>query len=470
MPEEPEIRQGYKNVGDYNTTERVGQKSVFGPRRDRNYWEKSIGERLMNMLTDRLRLTSPPSYTDGYGTQRGTEVPLRESAAGQEAERMVNSLGKLGLGTSFVVNPVGTTIGLATAYGANRGANFGMNLIDKYYLNPKGLQLGTSPRTIVSTAATMGGFGFGHYAGAKVPVTFNKRSIDFGNNKPVVDALRDSDYVPRRFELWLDQLDHNLWKSMWRIKGMNTKATVGKLLGNGSEANVFVNEANPNTVIKGQHYGLVLPDRYQGNLGVQNPNIAQMMAEDIANIKNRGAYTADITPTNPMQINNLYVPTFLQQRMTPVKDMPSFTPKQTRALTRLMMNAKPYADAHLGNVAMDPNGTFWFIDAPLKSKIEHGFETGSPWFPREDFKPVTFSPNSSSFNPFSVSAMQNFLQAVRNKSKNQVFNSITKPLDYDIDQNFGGSNKNFISIDINPILQQFKNLKPEDIVSDLPPD
>ena len=155
----------------------------------------------MNMLTDRLRLTSPPAYTDGYGAQRATEVPLRESAIGQEAEREMATLGKIGLGASFVANPIGTGIGLATAYGANKGANFGMNLVDKYYLKPKGLQLGTTPRATLSTAATMGGFGFGHYAGAKVPVTFNRRSMAFGNKQPVVKALAESDYTPRRFEL-----------------------------------------------------------------------------------------------------------------------------------------------------------------------------------------------------------------------------------------------------------------------------
>lgn len=37
MPEESQITQGYKNAGDYNPTDYVGRKSLFGPRKDKNY-------------------------------------------------------------------------------------------------------------------------------------------------------------------------------------------------------------------------------------------------------------------------------------------------------------------------------------------------------------------------------------------------------------------------------------------------
>lgn len=37
MPEQSEIKQGYKNKGDYNPTDRIGQKSLFGARKDKNY-------------------------------------------------------------------------------------------------------------------------------------------------------------------------------------------------------------------------------------------------------------------------------------------------------------------------------------------------------------------------------------------------------------------------------------------------
>lgn len=162
------------------------------------------------MVTDRLHLTSPPSHKDGYGSERATEVPLRESAAGKEAERAVGTLSKIGLGAAAVANPVGTGLGLAGAYGAVKGANYGLDLIDKHILNPRGLQYGTTPRSVISTAVTIGGFKSGDFVGSKVPVTFNSRSYNFGANTPIGKALIKSDYTPYKFELLGDQLKHNV--------------------------------------------------------------------------------------------------------------------------------------------------------------------------------------------------------------------------------------------------------------------
>lgn len=38
----------------------------------------SYAERALNALTDKLGITSPPTYTDGYGTVRNTEDARRE--------------------------------------------------------------------------------------------------------------------------------------------------------------------------------------------------------------------------------------------------------------------------------------------------------------------------------------------------------------------------------------------------------
>ena len=75
-------------------------------------------------------------------------------------------------------------------------------------------------------------------------------------------------------------------------------------------------------------------------------------------MKNKGAYTLDQFPTvsHERRVGEYY-PTFLQEKVVPVKSKQSFSPRDIRALTRLMMNAKPYADAHLGNVGFDYSGT-----------------------------------------------------------------------------------------------------------------
>lgn len=48
----------------------------------------SIAGRAINWLTDKLGITEAPTYTDGYGVKRQSEVSFNESAQGQELEQM----------------------------------------------------------------------------------------------------------------------------------------------------------------------------------------------------------------------------------------------------------------------------------------------------------------------------------------------------------------------------------------------
>lgn len=68
----------------------------------------SIAGRAINWLTDKLGITEAPTYTDGYGVERRSEVPFNESAQGQELKRMVTTalnVGNLGLIALGAVNP-----------------------------------------------------------------------------------------------------------------------------------------------------------------------------------------------------------------------------------------------------------------------------------------------------------------------------------------------------------------------------
>ena len=83
-----EITNGTIQIGSKSNNRRVGQKSLLGERKPKNYWNMSFAERALNNITDFLHITSPPTYKDGYDRVLNAEVPLKESAHGQELKRM----------------------------------------------------------------------------------------------------------------------------------------------------------------------------------------------------------------------------------------------------------------------------------------------------------------------------------------------------------------------------------------------
>ena len=83
-----EITNGTIQIGSKSNNRRVGQKSLLGERKPKNYWDMSFAERALNNITDFLHITSPPTYKDGYDRVLNAEVPLKESAHGQELKRM----------------------------------------------------------------------------------------------------------------------------------------------------------------------------------------------------------------------------------------------------------------------------------------------------------------------------------------------------------------------------------------------
>lgn len=83
-----------------------------------------------------MHLTSPPTFTDGYNRELNAEVPLSESAQGQELKRIGSTTlkgmtiaGTTALPFSFYYAPLATTAGLGTGIVASKATDAGMNLI-----------------------------------------------------------------------------------------------------------------------------------------------------------------------------------------------------------------------------------------------------------------------------------------------------------------------------------------------------
>ncbi len=129
------IDAGRRIVGSKQNDYRVNQSSLFGQRRYNS--NPSIAQKLINGITDKLHLTSPPTFTDGYNRELNAEVPLSESAQGQELKRMgstalkgISIAGLSSLPFSFYYAPLATTAGLATGASAAKATDVGMNLIE----------------------------------------------------------------------------------------------------------------------------------------------------------------------------------------------------------------------------------------------------------------------------------------------------------------------------------------------------
>lgn len=130
------ITNGHKYIGSKNNDYRVNQNSLFGERR---YNENpSIAQKVLNGITDKLHLTSPPTFKDGYNRTLNAEVPLSESAQGQELKRMGNTAlkgmtiaGTAALPFSFYYAPLATTAGIAIGAAATGATNLAMNAIER---------------------------------------------------------------------------------------------------------------------------------------------------------------------------------------------------------------------------------------------------------------------------------------------------------------------------------------------------
>lgn len=128
------ISSNKRTLGSKSNDHRVNQNSLI----QRKYREnQSIGEKLFNSVTDVLHITTPPTFIDGYGRQLNAEVPLSESAQGQELRRIGNTAGNAATITMFgtlpfslYTAPLATTAGLTAGIGTASATNGIMNLIE----------------------------------------------------------------------------------------------------------------------------------------------------------------------------------------------------------------------------------------------------------------------------------------------------------------------------------------------------
>lgn len=112
---------------------------------------QSIAERAWNGLRDALGITTPPTYTDGYGNTRNAEVPFWEGAQGQELKRMgetAKTAGQIGLAGAGLINPftassIGTTLlgTLGNVYGLSLGAQNVYNTTKKAIQDPSSVSV-----------------------------------------------------------------------------------------------------------------------------------------------------------------------------------------------------------------------------------------------------------------------------------------------------------------------------------------
>ena len=134
---EATISQGTDDKKSRKNNHRVGQKSVFGERKYRQ--NRSLARRAFNDLTDAVGLTSPPTLRDGYNRIINAEVPLWESAQGQELERMGETAkdagGLVATGLAFgnpltASNAMAPLITGSQAYWITHGINDGAQRIE----------------------------------------------------------------------------------------------------------------------------------------------------------------------------------------------------------------------------------------------------------------------------------------------------------------------------------------------------
>lgn len=150
---QPVIKQGYQQLGSKNNNHKVGQDSVFG---EREYHpNRSLAERAWNSFTDAVHLTSPPTSKDGYGRTLNAEVPLMESAQGQELKRMYNTgkdVVKIAsipfLGRQLYYNPLATSAAVGTGAAFDWGVGKGIDFLDKQ-LNKTGKKFSEDQKNTV---------------------------------------------------------------------------------------------------------------------------------------------------------------------------------------------------------------------------------------------------------------------------------------------------------------------------------
>ena len=180
-------------------------------------------------------------------------------------------------------------------------------------------------------------------------------------------------YHPTNLSLWADRVEHAIKKPFFYSKFSNEQPLRGGFIGKGAESSVYDNIVNPETVIKVQSKGVVVPSKLSGtNVMGSTIESATDKGQYLAGIKSTGIYNVPQKMTGTMPVDGRYAPVFEQPKMTQLlKRNTPLTKSQSKRLLRTFINSQRhgYTDAHFRNIALYKN-TPWLIDNPKRSLLD----------------------------------------------------------------------------------------------------
>ena len=261
----------------------------------------------------------------------------------------------------------------------------------------------------------------------KVPIDPDEMYF-FGAPDNVVEEAKT--WAPKNYQILFDKARHAVGKLKYTLPRNNGYAK-GKYMGHGAEAEVFENAFNPNSVVKVQYNGVIVP-RELKDMSVTGSTVESAIDKGslLADIKSKGAYTVPQRLVGVESLpNGRFAPVFEQPKMSRVIS-PSDTDltkiQRRRLLTAYAATDPTYADVHVGNMAFDGKNV-WLIDNPKKSSlgINRGFSNASAMSPS-----VTNSVSNQIVNTngrINTSQISNFLRMLAREAKPDVSsnNSIT---------------------------------------------
>lgn len=261
----------------------------------------------------------------------------------------------------------------------------------------------------------------------KVPV--NPNEMDFiGAPDNVIEEAKI--WAPKNYQILFDKARHAVGKLKYAFPRNNGYAK-GKYIGHGAEAEVFENAFNPNSVVKVQYNGTIVP-RELKDMSVTGSTVESAIDKGtlLADIKSKGAYTVPqrLVGVEPLP-NGRFAPIFEQPKVSRIIN-PSDTDltkiQRRRLLTTYAATDPTYADVHIGNMAFDGKN-IWLIDNPKKSllRINRGFSHAPTMNPS-----ITNSMSNQIVNTngrINTSQISNFIRMLAREVKPDVSsnNSIT---------------------------------------------
>lgn len=204
---------------------------------------------------------------------------------------------------------------------------------------------------------------FGKWLNTEVPVDPIDLSFMY-SPQAVVDQAKV--WAPKNYQILLDRVKHSVGKLKYTLPKSKGGYAKGDYIGRGAESTVYHNALNPNTVVKVQENGVIVPrELRRQNITGTTVESAVDKGRFLADMKRRGSYTVPQEMVGVEQLpNGRYAPVFEQPLMARTINSKSelTVPEARRVLTTYASTNPRYADVHPGNMAFDKNGQVWLID------------------------------------------------------------------------------------------------------------